>query len=388
MSHRTTAATLGAMTLAVIGLLSAELLLSGTAAAQVIPTSAPATGIAVTGGPTATSAVSAGNVLPNGTLILLQRKQPIALLPNGTPLSLKPEQYGVQASSGGNLGVRFDTINSAGSTATTLTLVDNHSGQTTAVPQGVGLSSPSVTWRKSGAGFAFFDFPPTGKTSPTNGAILYYDVKANTTTILIQSPGVGQIAASIAWSPDDRYLVYLVSAATAEGIGGPNAKAYLFDSTTKTSAPLPADAASFLFWDRASQGFFTERNNMTANTSQIVYYILTALANPTVLTPANTLDLLADPSPDGKRLVVSSSPGGKSAPVFNLYVVSLSGNSRKAITAFKGSDQTITAVVWGVDGIYYSLSDVKGDTTWRVDLDGQNPRQVATGTLLDIVGSH
>jgi WD40 repeat protein len=360
---------------------------SQVAVAQVIPTPTQGAGIANSAGPTATPGQTS-NVLPPGTLILEQRNQPIALLPSGVPLSLKPEQFGAQASSNGALGVRFDAANGAKN----LTLVDNSNGQTKAIPQGTGFTSPTVTWKKDGSGFAFFDFPPPDKTGANVGAILYFNVQSGATNILIKAPGSGQIATAIAWSPDGRYLIYDVSSAAAEGTGGPDTKVFLFDSTTNGSAPLPADAANFVFWDRSAQGFLTQRTDLTNNVSQLLHYALNALSNPVALTPANTLDLLADQSPDGTQLVVSSSPGGKNAPVANLYVQSLAGGNRQAITTFKASDRTITGLVWNADAIYYSLSSAPGtntgDTTWKVDANGQNARQVAVGTLITIVGAH
>lgn len=376
-------------TLSFVALLTLLVALAGgsVAAAQTIPTPTQGAGVPNAAGPTATG-VQTGNILPLGTLILEQRSQPIALLPNGTPLSLKPGQYGAQASPNGTLGVRFDTANGAKN----LTLVDNTTGQTKAIPQGTAFSSPAVTWKKDGSGFAFFDFPPPNKVGPTVGAILYYSVQTNATTTLIKAPGSGQIATAMAWSPDSRYLVYEVSNANAEGTGGPDTKVFLFDSTTNGSAPLPADAANFVDWDRAGQGFLAQRNDLTNNVSQLLYYPLNALNNPVTLTPANTLDLSVAESPDGKQIVVSASPGGKNAPLANLYIQSLTGGNRQQITTFTTSDRTITGLVWSTDGIYYSLSSAPGtntgDTTWKVDPSGQNAHQVAIGTLIAIVGTY
>ncbi|MHB8624957.1 MAG: TolB family protein [Aggregatilineales bacterium] len=389
MTHRVIAAIMSA-TFSVLALLTAIGALAGghIVAAQVIPTPTPGAGVAVnSAGPTATAGQT-GNVLPSGTLILEQRNQAIALLPNGAPLSLKAEQFGPQATANGTLGVRFDTANGL----VNLTLVDNRNGQTKAIPQGTGFTSPTVTWKKDGSGFAFFDFPPPSKTGPNVGAILYYNVQTNATSVLIKAPAAGQLATATAWSPDGRYLVYEVSKAGAEGTGGPDTKAFLFDSATGGSSPLAADAAGFVFWDRAAQGFMTQRSDLANNASQLVYYPLRTMDKPIVLTPANTLDLLVDQSPDGKQIVVSASPGGKNAPVANLYLQSLAGGNRQPITSFKASDQTITGLVWGTDGIYYSLSSANGtnggDTTWRIDPDGKNARQVAVGTLIAIVGAH
>ena len=49
---------------------------------------------------------------------------------------------------------------------------------------------------------------------------------------------------------------------------------------------------------------------------------------------------------------------------------------------------SITALVWGNDGIYYSVFNGEGlDAVWRMDLDGKNPKQIAQGTLQRIVGT-
>src|SRR5579864_1917371 len=92
-------------TLSFVALLTLLVALAGSsvAAAQTIPTPTQGAGVSNGAGPTATLA-QIGNVLPPGTLILEQRSQPIALLPGGAPLSLKPEQYGAQASANGALG--------------------------------------------------------------------------------------------------------------------------------------------------------------------------------------------------------------------------------------------------------------------------------------------
>ena len=353
--------------------------------AQTGPTAVPATGIALTANaPTSVPAGKpTGNVLPSGSLVLLQRNQPIALLPNGQPVSLKAEQYGLQASGNGQVGVRFDVVG----TGINLTLVNNANGQTTPIPQAIGLISPAVTWRKDGSGVAFTDFGVPGKPTVTNGAVLYYDVASNKTSVLIPAPA-GQSVTALGWSPDGHYLLYETGAATTEGSGALAVKPQLLDTTTGKTSSLPAAAANFAFWDRAGTGFFVQQSDITKGTSQVLYFALNALDKPVVLTPPNTIDFLADVSPDGKRVVISSQPGTKgTAPVSNLFVMSLTGANRKAITSFKAADQAITALIWGTDGIYYSLAGgANGDSTWRVDLDGQNARQVAVGTLIGIVG--
>ncbi len=353
------------------GLLLTIALFSGaarTSAYQAAPTSVSAAG---------------SNLLPSGTLILSQKNQLIAVQPNGKPVSLTPERYGPQAAGNGKIGVRFEAANNA----VNLLLVDNATGQAKPIPQATGLSSPQITWKRDGSGFAYFDLVAPGKTVPNAGAILYYDAASNATKVLIPAPAAGQIATSIAWSPDGRYLLYSVGQAGAEGAGGPNTKPFLFDSTSGASTALPQDAAGFNQWDRAGKGFLAQRGDIASGVNQIVYFGLDALTQPKALTPASTLDLLADISPDGKRIVVSSATISKTTQIANLYIMNLDGSSRRAITDFKANDQAITALVWGLDGIYYSLSGAGGDTTWRIDLDGKNARQVAIGTLIDIIGS-
>lgn len=378
-----------------LGVLLATLLLGmPSVGAQTVATNVPPTGIALTANaPTGTPAPGAmtGSVLPSGALVLLQRNQPVALLPNGQPVSLRVEQYGVQASGNSQYGVRFDVVG----TGITLILVDNRSGQAKAIPQGSGLIAPAVTWKRDGSGVAFTDFGVPGKLPVTKGAILYYTVASGATSVLI-APPAGQTATALGWSADGRYLIYESSPLSSSDSGALTVTPQLWDSSSGKSSPLPAAAASFAFWDRASVGFFVQQSDISKGTSVLLYFPLNALDKPVTLTPASTLDFLADVSPDGKSVVVSSQSAAKgAAPVANLYVMSLSGANRKAITTFKTPDQAITALIWGADGIYYSLSGsstassvnaVTSDTTWRVDLDGQNARQVALGTLIGIVG--
>jgi hypothetical protein len=362
-----------------VSLLSAGTLLAVTAALLMVgrPSAAQA---APTSTPSGNTTISA---LPSGALVLLQRNQPIAILPNGQPVSLKVEQYGPQAPGNGQMGVRFDVVG----TAISLTLVDNRNGQTTPIANASGLINPDVTWKKDGSGLVFTDFGVPGKPTVTNGAIMYYDVAGNKTSILIPAPA-GQTVTALGWSPDGRYLLYDIGAITTDGSGALAVKPQLWDSTTSKSSALPAAAANFAFWDRAGAGFFIQQSDISKGTSQVAYYPLSALDKPVMLTPPNVIDFLADVSPDGKSVVVSSQSGAKgTAPVANLYVMSLSGANRKAITTFKTPDQAITALIWGTNGIYYSLSGgANGDSTWRVDLDGQNAHQVAVGTLIGIVG--
>ena len=350
------------------------------AQAQAAATLAP-TGIAVTSvGPTSAAASSA--LLADGTLILLQRNQPIALPASNKPIALKAEQYGGQASGNYKLSVRYDASGAPGTV--TLLLVDNGSGQTKPIPQGAGLSNPAVTWKRDGSGVAFYDFPAANKT--TASTILYYDVASNQTRVLV-TIAAKQAATPVAWSPDGRFLIYLVGSTDSANTN--DVKPFLFDTQTSKSTPLPPDALTFLLWARSSKGFFVQGGDVTKNTSQLIYYSIDTLNAPKTLTPANTNDYLVAASPDGKRLVVTaSSTAANAAQIANLYIMDSDGGNRKALTAFKAADQSVTALVWGAAGIYYSLSGANGDaTTWRVNLDGSNAQQIAVGTLLDVVGS-
>jgi Tol biopolymer transport system component len=70
-------------------------------------------------------------------------------------------------------------------------------------------------------------------------------------------------------------------------------------------------------------------------------------------------------------------------------MMNLDGTSRRKLTAFTDIEQTITALVWGTDGIYYGLSSANNqETIWRMDLDGTNAVQVANGTLYAVIGSN
>jgi len=354
-------------------------------AQQATPNLPPVTVVAAPAATAAVAAQAGSSVpLPVGTLILLQRNQSIAQLPGGVPLSLQPEQFGPPAASTGKLGVRITRANGKA----TLSLIDLVSGQLKPIPNGANLTAPAIAWKKDASGFAFYDVALPGAVSPLAGAIQYYDVTTNVTRPLIPATAANATLAALGWSPDGKYLLYTVTTTATGTLAKPNSQALLYDLTANTSKPLPADAANFLYWDRTGQGFLTEQVNATANTSQIKYYTLAALTTPVILTPASTLDLLSDISPDGKRIVVSTSPGRKSQSAFNLAIESITAGDRKALTTFKSSDQAITGLVWATDGIYYSLSGATGDTTWHIDLDGQNAHQVALGTLLAIVGAH
>jgi hypothetical protein len=360
-------------------------------ATGVPPTVEQGTVVAATSSiPTSTPPAATGNRLPAGTLILTQLAKPIAQLPGPgrQTLSISEEHLGAQASPDGRYGVRFDQKDQV----TDLALVDfaaDPSSPAKDIPQGKGLSGPGITWKEDSSGFAFFDFPPPDNPQASSGAILYYDVNSGQTKQLVPRPAqAGMIAASIAFSPDGKYLTYSVGSAGGEGIGGPGgpgSKLSVLDTTTGTSTELPADTFGFNQWLRDSKGFITVRGD-PSGLSQVYVYTLSDLAHPRLITPANTSDYFIDLSPDGKWVVVTSAPAKQSNQAANIFTMNLDGSSRKQLTRFNTIDQTITALIWGNDGIYYSLSGAGGDTTWRMDLDGSNATQVAQGTLISIVG--
>lgn len=354
-----------------------------------VPTIEQGTVVAATSSiPTSTAQSGGSGGLPTGTLILMQVGKPIAQLPNGQTLSLPSERFGVQGSPNGRYGVRVTQVNDK----LALVLVDYGSdpnGTTKEVPQAAGLSGPSVTWKEDSSGFAYFDFPPPDNPKSANGAISYYDIGSGQTKVLVPKPQeAGMIATSIAFSPDGKYLLYAVSPANAEATGGPDSKVFLFDTSANKSTLVPTAAARFNQWLKSSQGFLATRSD-PSGVSQILLYNLTDLNNPKVLTPANTIDYLVDSSPDGKFLAVTSNPAGQTAQPPNVFIMGLDGSNRKALTKFNTVDQSITALVWGLDGIYYSLSGTSStDTTWKMSLDGTNQIQVAQGTLDSIIGAH
>ncbi len=338
--------------------------------------------------PTSTPQQALGGKLPIGTLILTQVGKPIAQLPNRQTITLPPERFGAQGSPNGQYGIRFNQANNL----IDITLVDfgtNQAGQAKDVPQGKGLHGPGVTWKDDSSGFAFFDSPPPNNPKATNGNILYYDVAGGQTKELVPAPKeAGTIASSIAFSPDGRYLLYATGLATAEGIGGPGSKLYYLDTSNNQSAPVPAGAVGFNQWLKDSKGFVAMRTDQKG-VSQVVVYSLASLSKPNVITPANTADFLIDLSPDGKWIGVTSTPTGTTASTANIFIMNLDGSNRKQLTKFNTLDQTITALIWGNDGIYYGLSGADNkDTTWRMDLDGSNATQIAQGTLNTIIGAH
>ncbi|HLY26593.1 MAG TPA: hypothetical protein VKQ72_09655 [Aggregatilineales bacterium] len=350
--------------------------------------------------PTATSLPAvAGNVLAPGTLILVQLGNALALPPGakGSTTALTAEQIPPQGSPDGHYSVRF-TKNGA---LTDLSLVDFSSADTSTgkdIPNGKGLSNPSITWKEDSSGFAFYEVQEVSANSGKGSSgIRYYDVASGQTIQLVPATQPGSAVSSIAFSPDGKRLAYASLNLQASASGGGN-QLYVVD-VTAASAPLalPAGANNFNQWLRNSSGFIAMQID-TTGTSKVAVYTLADLAHPRNVTPANTSDLLADGSPDGKFLVVSSAlPAvkGQLPPPANIAIMNLDGSARRNLTQFTSPDQTITSLIWGNDGIYYSLSGIaasgnnpKVDTTYRMGLDGSNVQQVGQGTLSEIIGVH
>ncbi len=370
-------------------------LFGGGPAATGVPTGNTAQGTPAIGAtssiPTSTAAAATGSMLPAGTLILTQVGNAIAQIPGSTggTISLKPEQYPPQASPNGRYGVRFKPNNKLSDLVLidfSTTTPDNGKD----IPSGKGLNGPQVTWKDDSTGFAFYEFP-LDPGAHISGVISYYDVAGGQTKQLVASPGQGNIASSVAFSPDARYLAYAVGSAGGEGSGGNSNRLFLLDTTNSQSIALPSGASQFNQWLRDSKGFVVTQIDASA-ISRVAIYNVGDLNTAKVLTPTGTTDYLVDVSPDGKRVVVSSSPtptAGQPPQPVNIVIMNLDGSGRKALTKFTSPDQTITGLIWGNDGIYYSISTGENsDTTWRMDLDGSNAAQIAKGTLNGIVGTH
>jgi Tol biopolymer transport system component len=324
-----------------------------------------------------------GAVLPIGTLILTQLNRPLARTPDQQIIALPDDRF-KQGAPNGRYGIRYKQNN----TAFDLQLVDYSTTPETLkdIPQGQGMSGPAITWRRDSSGFAFFDFPSSGQQRIST--ILNYDIASGQTTKLIPDQAAGKIASPVEFSPDNKYLLYAVGSASAEGIGGPDSQPFLLDIAASKSTPLQPDSLrGFSQWLRDVSGFLVLRADQTSAAGSAVYlYRLNNLNNPQRLTPAGISDMLVDVSPDGKRIAVTSAPSGQAA---NVFMMNLDGTNRRKLTAFTDIEQTITALVWGTDGIYYGLSSANNqETIWRMDLDGTNAVQVANGTLYAVIGSN
>jgi WD40 repeat protein len=331
--------------------------------------------------PTAVASVS--EVLPPGVLILTQLGRAVAQFPNQQIITLSDERFQAQGSPDTRYGVRFNLKTDRYD----LEIVDytTPAAVTKPIPEGAGFTGPGITWRADSQGFAFFDFPNPALPRSTPRTILYYDVASGQTKRLLPEPTeTGKIAAPVAFSPDAKYLLYAVGDASAEGVGGPGSQAFIFELAADKSNAMPTDALlGFNQWLRDSSGYLTLRFDEKGSTLWL--YRLNALNAPTQITPQGSSDQYVTLSPDGKWIAVTASADPRQPA--NIYRVSIESGSRTQISQFAAVDQTITALVWGNDGIYYSFVGADGqETTWRVDLDGKNAVQIARGTLYRIVG--
>ncbi len=358
---------------------------TGTGAA-VPPTLDRATVVATSAAPTAVAQAMTGDAFPAGTLILTQVGNPVAQLPNRQTISLTDERFSKQAAVNGRYGVRFKRAASL----LDLELVDFAAtpNAVKAIPQGQGFSEPVVTWREDSAGFAFFDFVAPDKLKNIRRTIFYYDVASGQTRQLLpERPADGKLAASIAFSPDGRFLLYAENNADSEGIGGQDGQTFLLDMTNSQTQPLP-QAVGFNQWLRDGKGFITIRSDQNNVINQVFVFNFADLGNPKMVTPAGYSDGFVDVSPDGKRLIVSSAKTGPNGPTeaANIYMQNPDGSNRRKLTNFTDVEQNITQVIWGNDGIYYSVFGASGPTAWRMDLDGTNAKEIAKGDLNAIVG--
>lgn len=348
------------------------------------PTPTPEGGVSVE----ATSAVptpetQTGGAMQAGSLIVTQLGQPLAVLPDRTVLNLPVDRFGAQGAPNGRYGVAFTPATGG----TSLTLIDYSAAPPASkqVPGAEGLRGPGVTWKLDSSGFAFFDFPPMGQ-RPALRSILYYDVASGETRPLIPDvQNANQIPISVSFSPDGAYLLYVIGDANAEGIGGPGSSPYLLSLSAGQVTPLQPDT---LFgpvqWLVDSSGFLVLRPDAQTGTNAVYRYDLNALTNPRRLTPEGISDLMADLSADGAWVAVTST-GDTPNGVANVFIMGIDGSSRRQLTRYADPDQSITALLWEADGIYYSLTAADNTTTtWRMDLDGQNAGQIAEGTLYSI----
>jgi len=331
--------------------------------------------------PTATP--QQNQILPIGTLLLIQSEQSrtIAQTPDQKVIRIDDDdRLGRQGSPDGHYGVRYQSD----SGAISLTLVDYGANPPAlkAIPNGTGFTGPAVTWRTDSAGFAFFNIPTTGSSAP--GTIYYYDVAGGNTRTLIPPSTQGTIAASVSFSPDGKYLLYSLSNADSEAIGGPDSNPFILDTTSGQSTALAAGTLNgFDQWLLDSSGFIALQTNAASKQRGVYLYKLNALGAPVRLSPVDQEDLIVSLSRDGKFIAVTSNGTGQ---ITNIYTMNLETKNRRQITQFTDKDQTITQLVWGNDGIYFSLTNANQTSTWRMGPDGSSRTQVAQGTLQGIIG--
>jgi Tol biopolymer transport system component len=350
------------------------------------PTATPEGGVGVAVEATSdvpTPETQMGGALQAGSLVVTQLGQPLAVLPDRTVLNLPVDRFGQQGSPNGRYGVAF----TPGSGGIVLTLMDYSATPPASkpVPGAEGLRGPGVTWKPDSSGFAFFDFPPMGQ-RPALRSIQYYDVASGETRPLIPDvDDANEIPISVSFSPDGAYLLYVVGDANAEGIGGPGSSPFLLSlSAGQVNSLEPDTLFGPVQWLLDSSGFLVLRPDAETGTNAVYRYDLNALTSPRRLTPDGISDLMADLSADGAWVAVSST-GDTPNGVANVFIMEVDGSNRRQLTRFADPDQSITALLWESDGIYYSLTAADNtSTTWRMDLDGQNPGQIAEGTLYSI----
>jgi Tol biopolymer transport system component len=336
--------------------------------------------------PTSTPASNAtGQVLPPNTLVLAQLEQFVAQLPDSKLLTLSPDRIPPLGSPDGRYGVLYAPKDGA----VDLTLGDYSAipATTKAIPSGTGLTSPSVIWREDSTGFAFSDFPAPDKVAQAKKVIYYYDLASGQSQELInESQTPNSFPIPVAFSPNNTYLIYLLTGGAETG--SVSYQVVLYDLNTKQKTPLSLGQAAFGQWLADSSGFLATAVDPQSGASALVLYRLNALASPQTITPPATTDVWSDISPDGKFLAVVSAAAGTAQSSYNIFIMGVDGSNRRQLTQFNDPQQSITALVWGNDGIYYSVFNGEDfDAVWRMDLDGKNAKQVAQGTLQRIVGT-
>ncbi|MBX3083867.1 MAG: hypothetical protein KF716_19690 [Anaerolineae bacterium] len=345
---------------------------SGIVATDAVPTSTPASG-------------ATGQVMSPNTLVLAQLEQFVAQLPDTKILTLSADRIPPSGSPDGRYGVVYTAQN--GLVDLTLTDYSTTPAATKAIPSGNALTSPSITWREDSTGFAFADLPAPDKVAQAKKIVYYYDLASGQTQeLLTEAQSPSSFPVPVAFSPNNAYLMYLVTGGAETG--SVSYQAVLFDMNTKQKTPLSLGQAAFSQWLADSSGFLTSASDPQTGASALVVYRLNALSTPQTITPVAVTDVWSDISPDGKFIVVVSAASGSAQSVYNIFMMGLDGSNRRQLTQFSDPQQSITALVWGNDGIYYSVFSGEGlDTVWRMDLDGKNAKQVAQGTLLRIIGT-
>ncbi len=352
----------------------------GSGPAQTNTPPAPATAA-----PPATATPPQNLILQSGTLLLVQSEQSrtIAQTPDLKLVRIdEDDRLGRQGSPDGRYGVRY--VSESG--AVSLYLIDYGANPPSSKPiqSGSGFTGPAVTWRPDSAGFSFFNIPTTVQTGGPARTIFYYEIASGATRALIPEVAAGLIPSSISFSPDGKYLAYAVSKADSEAIGGPDSQPFIAEvASGKTTALAAGTLTGFNQWLMDSSGFIALQSDAKSKLRGVYLYKLNALGAPTRLTPDSTEDLLVSLSRDGKFIAVTSTVGKQIA---NVYTMNLETKNRRQITQFTDPDQTLTQLIWGNDGIYFSLTNTTQTSTWRMGPDGSSQTKVAEGTLQAIIG--